>query len=355
MTAVYTRRMASFRDLPKALLHDHLDGGVRVETIVELAEAAGVELPVADPVSLAQWFHQGESGSLEKYLEAFDVVLEVMQSAEALERIAEEAVVDYAADGVVYAETRFGPLLHLRGGLSPDAAVEAVLAGLRSGVAATGISVHLILSALRQHSGAERVAELAATYRSRGVVGFDLAGPEKGFPCDTHGEAITTAADHALHRTIHAGEGDGPNSIFRALFRCGAHRIGHGVRIIEATEVRDGEIIALDPLAAAVRDRRIPLEVCVTSNLHTGIAANVKDHPIGMLYRAGFAVTLNTDNRLMSDVTLSGEYEAVAEAHDLAITDLGAMTATALEGGFAPWPLRQQLLAEVVRPAYGLS
>lgn len=352
VTQVYTRSMPAYRDLPKALLHDHLDGGVRVATIIELAAEAGVELPATGSEELAAWFHQGESGSLEKYLEAFDVVLHVMQTEDALTRIAEEAVVDYAADGIVYAEVRFGPMLHRAGGLDPQRAVDAVLAGLHSGAEATGVSVHLILTAMRQFPHAERVAALAARFRANGVVGFDMAGPEAGYPCDAHAEAVTTADDHALQRTIHAGEGDGPNSIYRALYRCGAHRIGHGVRIIEAVEVRDGAIMDLDPIAATIRDRRIPLEVCVTSNIHTGIATSVKDHPIGMLYRAGFAVTLNTDNRLMSDVTLTSEFQAVAEAHDLTVQDLGAMTETALLAGFGPWPVRRTLINDVVRPAY---
>lgn len=340
--------------LPKVLLHDHLDGGLRVETVLELAERSGFnDLPTTDPAELTAWFHQDDCASLEEYLESFVMTTGVMQTPEALERVAYEAVIDLAIDGVVYAELRFAPSLHTKGGLSRAEIIEAVLAGLAKGSTETGTVTGLIIDALRQRDDSEVVASVAARFRDRGVVGFDLSGPEAGYPADDHLPALRTAKEAGLGITIHAGESDGPNSIFRAVARGGAERIGHGVRIVEDTAVEDGRIAELGALATRVRDRRIPLEVCISSHVHTGIARSAADHPVGMLYRAGFAVTINTDNRLMSRVSMSDEFAHLVAHHGFDRRDLFEVTKTALLAGFGDWNERRRLLDEVVAPAYG--
>lgn len=338
--------------LPKVVLHDHLDGGLRPASIVELAAAHGYhDLPEADPERLAAWFHQGEAGSLERYLEAFVHTVAVMQTGQALERIAYEAVLDLAADGVVYAELRFAPTLHLAGGLRPREVVEAVLAGARRGEEETGLVTRILLTALRDQEDSEQVAALAVALRGTGVVGFDLAGPERGHPPDLHLPACRAVRQAGLGLTIHAGEGDGPHSIWRALVLCGADRIGHGYRIAEDARLGSGRLESAGRLASVVRDRRVPLEICPTSNLHTaGMAPG--DHPLGALHRAGFTVTLNTDNRLMSATSMSGEFRLAVEHHGFEAPDLLAVTTAALEAAFCDLPTRRQLLEERVRPGY---
>jgi adenosine deaminase len=265
--------MQPLRTLPKAVLHDHIDGGLRVETVVELAADAGYDgLPTTDPSELAAWFFQGGSGSLEAYLEAFRHTVAVLQTPEGLERATFEAVEDLAADGVVYAELRFGPSLHMQRGMHREDAIAAVLAGVKRGREQTGMSAWVIVTALRQEDDSYEVARAAARFLGEGVVGFDLAGPEAGHPADAHLAACRHARESGLALTVHGGEGDGPESIWRAVTRCGAQRVGHGVRIIEDTVVADGTIVKLGALARSIRDQRIPLEVAVTSNLHTGIA-----------------------------------------------------------------------------------
>ena len=339
--------------LPKAVLHDHLDGGIRVATILELAEEHGYSaLPAHDVDGLKAWFHQGRSGSLERYLQAFVHTVGVLQTSEALERVAGEFVADLATDGVVYAEIRFGPSLHLRNGLRREDAIEAVLSGATKAGSEHGVMVGVITSALRQDHDSEDVARAAAHFAGEGVVGFDLAGPEAGYPADDHIPAFTIARHAGLGVTVHAGESDGPHSIWRAIARAGARRIGHGVRIVEDTVMRDGEIVELGRLARMVRDLRVPLETCIVSNLHTGIADSPDSHPFGALYRAGFRVTLNTDNRLMSDTSLTNEFGLAIEHHGFTVADLGELTVAALESGFGDWPERRRLINEVVRPAY---
>lgn len=339
--------MTSFVDYPKALLHDHLDGGLRVGTVIELAEAAGHELPATDPEELAAWFHQGRSGSLETYLGAFRHTTAAMQSVPALERVAYEAVVDLAADGVRYAELRFAPSLHTAGGLEPTEVVAAVAAGVRAGEAETACMARLIIDAMRPMSDSDDVAKLAVASQHLGVVGFDLAGPEAGYPNASFRAACQHAVDANLAVTVHAGEGDGTAQISQALHVCGAQRIGHGVRIIEDTIIADGNITDLGPLAAYVRDMRVTLEVSVTSNLHTGIYPTPDAHPIGVLHRAGFAVTINTDNRLMSGISLSDEFGLLADHHGFSVADFHTTTAQALRAGFGEWPLRRDLLEEI--------
>ncbi len=352
----YTREMDldAIKPLPKAVLHDHLDGGLRPETILDLAEATGYEhLPSNDPAELAKWFDQSDATSLEHYLQAYEHTIALMQTPEALERAAYEAVEDLAADGVVYAELRYAPAQHLREGLTLDEVVLAVERGIRRGAEATGCVAGVLLCAMRQHDDSGKIAQLAITHRNNGVVGFDLAGPEAGYPADSHLAACRAIREASMSLTLHAAEGDGPNSLWRALHRCGAHRIGHGVRIIENTTVANGEIVALGHLAASVRDQRVPLEVSITSNVDIGIYPSSAEHPVGMLHRAGFVITLNTDGRLMSDTTMSREFEIAARHHGFGIDDFRQVTEAALLAGFGPWPQRRRLIEEVVRPAYG--
>lgn len=316
---------------PFVLLHDHLDGGLRPSTVVDLANTAGHKLPVPDD-HVAAWFDQGGSGSLEQYLAAFDHTLAVMQNSSALERIAEETALDLAADGVVYAELRMAPLLCTRGGLTGDEVVEAIVAGITRGAAATGLRWGLIVDAMRNAENSLEVAELAVRHADAGVVGFDLAGPEAGHPPDHHRRAIDLVLAAGLNVTIHAGEAAGPASIGAAV-RCGAQRIGHGVEIIDDCRVDDGSIVDLGPIARTVLDRRIPLELCVYSNLHTK-GWDPSQHPIGLLYRAGFNVTFNTDNRLMSRTSMSREAAILKERLGFTDTDLARMTVNALDAAF---------------------
>ncbi|MDP8958487.1 MAG: adenosine deaminase [Actinomycetota bacterium] len=343
----------AYRHLPKALLHDHLDGGLRVETVIELARQSGYEgLPTSNPQRLAEWFDQGRSGSLPRYLEAFRHTVSLMQTAPAIERVAYEAVLDLAADGVLYAELRFAPMLLCAGGLDPHQVVEAALAGLRQGEAETGMVARLILDAMRQEDDSDRVAGLALAFRGRGVVAFDLAGPELGFPADRHLSACRRVREGGLPLTLHAGEADGPHSIWTALERCGAQRIGHGVRIVDDTRLVDGEVVEMGEVARYVREHRVPLEICISSNLHTGSWDTAAEHPAGALQRAGFAVTLNTDNRLMSATSMSGEFALAAQHLGFGIGDLQAVTERALRAAFCDWPIRRRLLEERIRPAY---
>ena len=340
-------------DLPKVLLHEHLDGGLRIATILALAEENDYSsLPTTDPTGLAAWFHQGESGSLERYLESFDHTIGVMQTAAAIERVAYESVVDLAADGVVYAEIRFAPSRCTAGGLDRRRVVEAALAGLRLGERETDLESGLILVAMRHDTDSLEVAHLAVEMADLGVVGFDLAGPERGYPADAHLPACRYVREGSLSLTIHAGEADGPASIWRALQRCGAHRIGHGVQIVEDCLVEDGEIVSLGRLASYVRDHQVPLEVCVTSNLHTGHYAAPGDHPVGALHRAGFDVTLSTDNRLMSRISMSDEFALVVKHQEFSVRDLQQVTEQAMMAAFCPLPTKERLLTERIRPGY---
>lgn len=338
--------------LPKAVLHDHLDGALRVETVLELADEVGHLLPATDVDGLRRWFHQGESGSLERYLASFEHTIAVMQTADGVRRVAYEAAVDLAADGAVYAEVRFDPGLSTRRGLDRFDVLEAALDGLDAAAAETGLRCGLIVTALRHGSDSEDAAEAAIRFRTSGVVGFDLAGPEAGYPPDRHLPAIGMARRAGLGITIHAGEGDGPHSIWRAVALCGAQRIGHGARIAEDTDFDGVRITRLGDVARRIRDHRIPLEIAVTSNVHTGMVRSPQVHPLGALHRAGFTVSINTDNRLMSGVTLADEYELAATAFGLTRADLRTMTVRAIEGGFGDWEERRRIIATVVEPAY---
>ena len=332
--------------LPKAELHNHLDGGLRVETVIELADAVGYEgLPTTEPAALANFFDQGDSGSLESYLASFDHTVAVMQTPEAIERVAFEAGEDLAADGVIYAEIRFAPVLNTAGGLRREEVLEAALGGFRRAMSTHDIVLGLIVDAMRNLPDSLADARAAVRFAGHGVVGFDLAGPELGYPADDHLAACRLAREYGLGLTIHAGEADGPESIHRAVARCGAQRIGHGIQIMGDIGVgADGP--KLGGVATLVRDRQIPLEICPRSNLHTlGIGA--EEHPLGELAALGFNITLNTDNRLMSRVTLTDEFGFAVEHHSFEKPDLHRVTAAALNAAFVDHETRQILLAKV--------
>src|SRR6202050_1166712 len=298
------------RQVPKVLLHDHLDGGLRPATIVELARQSGYRgLPTYDAAELGQWMTSvAERGRLELYLEAFQHTVGVMQTRDALVRVAAECAEDLAADGVAYAEVRFAPELHVTAGLSLDQVVEAVLEGFAAGSAGRGIRVYALLTAMRTAARSLEIAELAVRHRDSGVVGFDIAGAEAGSPPSRHLDAFQYVARENFHNTIHAGEGFGLPSIWKALQWCGAERLGHGVRIIDDIQVPAGGHAVLGRLASYVRDRRTPLEMAPSSNVQTGAAPSIEAHPIGLLRQLSFRVTVNTDNRLMSGVSLTSEF-----------------------------------------------
>jgi adenosine deaminase len=349
----------SVRDAPKALLHDHLDGGLRPSTVIELADDIGyAQLPCGDPVELAGWFlGAAHSGSLVRYLETFGHTVSVMQTTAALTRVAAECAEDLAADGVVYAEVRFAPELHTERGLDMHAVVEAVLTGFRNGTeraAAAGrrIRVGCLLTAMRHAARSREIAELAVAYRDEGVVGFDIAGAEKGFPPTRHLDAFEYVRQQNAHITIHAGEAFGLPSIWEALQWCGADRLGHGVRIVDDITVGNDGAPKLGRLAAYVRDKRIPLEMCPTSNVHTGAAESVAEHPIGLLTRLRFRVTVNTDNRLMSGCSMTSEMAALADTFGYDWADLQWFTVNAMKSAFVGFDERLALINDVIKPGY---
>jgi adenosine deaminase len=346
--------LATIRRAPKVLLHDHLDGGLRPRSVIELAAEAGYrELPTTDPDELARWFTLGaDRKSLELYLEGFRHTLAVMQTRDAIERVAAECVEDLAADGVVYAEIRMAPELLTDGGLTLDEATEAMLAGLRRGAEGRPITVGLLITAMRQAAKSVEIAELAVRHRDEGVVGFDIAGPEAGYPPTRHLDAFHLIARENFHFTIHAGEGFGLPSIWEALQWCGAERLGHGVRIVDDIVVRPDGRVALGRLAAYVRDRRVPLEMCPTSNVHTGAAPSIAEHPIDLLRRLRFRVTVNTDNRLMSGITLSSEFATLASTFGISLDDMEWLTLNAMKSAFLPFDGRLRIINEQIKPGF---
>lgn len=339
--------------LPSVLLHDHLDGGLRPATILDIADTTGYrDLPADEPEALGAWFDQSESGSLERYLESFQHTIGVMQDAGSLERVAHEAAEDLAADGVVYAEIRFCPWLHTAEGLAPRTVVEAVASGLAN--SGTGLEWALIIDALRHEDHSMEMAEIAVASRHLGVVAFDLAGPEAGNPPRRHLAACRHIRESGLRLTIHAGEaaGDnGPAYIAEAMDVCGAERIGHGVELIRDCVVEEGEIVKVGPVAARIRDRQIALEMCPASNLATG-AMQAHEHPIGALHRAGFNVTISTDNRLMSSTSMPDEFDFVTEHHGFGVDDLARVTRRSLAAAFCSHETKVRLWEERIAPAY---
>jgi adenosine deaminase len=347
------------RRAPKVLLHDHLDGGVRPATVAELAVEYGyADLPSTDPGELGRWFREAaDSGSLDRYLETFAHTVGVTQNRDALTRVASECAVDLAADGVVYAEIRFAPELHVEQGLDLHEVVEAVLAGFRQGeqlAAEQGMQIRIgtLLTAMRTAAKSRRIAELVVQYRDRGVVGFDIAGREAGFPPTRHLDAFEYLRRENAHFTIHAGEAFGLPSIWEAIQWCGADRLGHGVRIIDDIRIDDRGSAHLGPLAAYVRDRRIPLELCPTSNVMTGAVASFAEHPIKLLADLRFRVTINTDNRLMSDTTMTKEMSLACEAFGWGLEDLRWLTVNAMKSAFLPFDERLALIDSVIKPGY---
>ncbi|GGY27861.1 adenosine deaminase [Streptomyces omiyaensis] len=347
------------RRAPKVLLHDHLDGGLRPGTIIELAREQGYSrLPETEPDKLGIWFREAaDSGSLERYLETFAHTCAVMQTREALFRVAAECAVDLAEDGVVYAEVRYAPEQHLEAGLTLEEVVEAVNEGFREGerlarAAGHRIRVGALLTAMRHAARALEIAELANRYRDDGVVGFDIAGAEAGYPPTRHLDAFEYLKRENNHFTIHAGEAFGLPSIWQALQWCGADRLGHGVRIIDDIEVGEDGEVRLGRLAAYVRDKRIPLEMCPTSNLQTGAAASYAEHPIGLLRTLHFRATVNTDNRLMSGTSMSREFELLVDAFDYTLDDLQWFTVNAMKSAFIPFDERLAMINDVIKPGY---
>ena len=344
--------------VPKALLHDHLDGGLRPETIIEIAQQIGYKkLPTDDPKQLGDWFEEScNSHSLVRYLETFSHTIAVMQSKEAIIRVSRECAIDLARDGVVYAEVRGAPELFTEQGLSLDQVVEATLEGYKQGMAEAAsegnkIRVESLLCGMRQNNRSQEAAAAVVKYRNKGVVGFDIAGPEDGFPPTNQLETFEYLRKENAHFTIHAGEAYGLPSIWEAIQICGAERLGHGVRIIDDVDF-SGDKPKLGPLASYVRDRRIPLELCPTSNLQTGAAKTYSEHPIGMLAKLRFRVTLNTDNRLMSRTSMSNEMSECVKSFGWKFADLQRVTVNALKSSFIPFEERLEIIEKVVKPAY---
>ncbi len=361
------------RAAPKALLHDHLDGGVRPQTIIEIADQIGYDgLPSSEVDDLSRWFRESaDSGSLVRYLQTFDHTIAVMQTTDGLRRVARECALDLAADGVVYAESRYAPEQHLTAGLALEEVVEAVNAGFRDGEAeaarnGTPIRMVSLLTAMRHAAKSTEIAELAVRYRDQGVAGFDIAGAEAGYPPTRHLDAFEYLRRENAHFTIHAGEAFGLPSIWEAIQWCGADRLGHGVRLVDDILLADRPFTD-DPaaalaaptseaylglLAAYVRDTRIPLEMCPSSNVQTGAAESVALHPITLLKNLRFRVTLNTDNRLMSGTSMGNEMQLLVDEAGWTLEDLRWVTINAMKSAFLPFDQRLTLIEEVVKPGY---
>ncbi|MFT4213988.1 MAG: adenosine deaminase [Microbacterium sp.] len=356
----------SIRSLPKVSLHDHLDGAVRPQTIIELAEAVDVEVPATDADDLADWFEsQSDSGSLVEYLKTFELTTAVMQTAEGLRRVAKEFVEDLAADGVIYGEVRWAPEQHLARGLSLEEAVEAVQEGIEEGEDAVDrsgrdIRVGQLITAMRHTDRSLEIARLAVAFRGRGAVGFDIAGPEEGFLPSNHRDAFDYLASEFFPVTVHAGEAAGLDSIRSALLDGRALRLGHGVRLAEDLEVvqqsGDEVFVTFGDLARWVRDREIPLELSPSSNLQTGAISRwgtaLEDHPFDLLYQLGFAVTVNVDNRTMSRTSLTRELALLAETFDYRLEDLEAFQLNAAAAAFLSVEEREELI-ELIGEGFG--
>jgi len=342
--------------MPKALLHEHLDGGLRPTTVLELAREAGYgELPEGDPKALGDWFFAGAArGNLPQYLEGFRHTIAVMQTESALERVAYEALEDLAEDGVVYAELRFAPHYHTAGGLGLDSVMLSVLRGMERGRRDFGVDFGLIVCAMRNEREelSIKLAELALAYRGQGCVGFDLAGEEAGHPANHHLRAFQLVKRMNFNITIHAGESFGPESIWQALQYCGAHRIGHGVRLVEDIVIYDGKVINVGFLARYVMDHRIPLEICLSSNVHTGATPSMEQHPFPVFNQLGFRVTLNTDNRLMSRTSMTDEYLIAVEQFGCDLATLERLSINGMKSAFVSYPKRCELIFDRVKAGF---
>ena len=349
-----TPTATQIRAMPKVLLHDHLDGGLRPETVIELADDVGYEdLPTRDPQQLTAILTAGaHRGHLNLYLDAFRHTVGVMQTRDALHRVAREAAEDLAADGIVYAEVRFAPELHTERGLTLDEVVEAVLHGFADGSAFRRIKVRALLTAMRTAARSTEIAELAVRHRDNGVVGFDIAGAEAGWPPSRHLDAFQYVHRENFHVTIHAGEGFGLPSIWEAVQYCGAERLGHGVRLADDIKVNSDGTATLGRLAGYIRDLRIPLEMCPTSNVQTGAAESIEQHPLRLLRQLHFRVTVNTDNRLMSQVTLTDEFASLVREFGYDWPDLQWLTVNAMKSAFAPFDERLDLINNTLKPGF---
>jgi adenosine deaminase len=346
--------LETLRAAPKVLLHDHLDGGLRPATIVELARDHKYSgLPTTDPGELARWFHaSAATGSLSLYLRGFAHTIAVLQTVEAIERVAYECGEDLARDGIVYAEVRYAPVFSTQGGLNLEQVVDAVVHGFERAERRYPITLRQIICAMRDRTDSLEMAELAISFRERGVVGFDIAGEEAGHPPKAHLEAFQLCRRENFSITIHAGEAFGPPSIWQALQYCGAHRIGHGVRLIEDMAIADNRVVKLGPLAAYIRDKRIPLELCPSSNVDTGAVRSLEEHPIRHFIEQRFRVTVNTDNRLMSDVTLSEEFRRLSRTFALTLEDVEKLTLNAMKSAFIGYDERLAHIYGKIKPGF---
>jgi len=343
------------KSAPKVMLHDHLDGGLRPETIVELAKDYKYKkLPTTDPGELADWFHRGANkGNLVEYLQGFEHTVALMQTKDSLKRIAFEMMEDMANDGVCYVETRFAPVFHNEKGLHYDDVIEAVLEGLELGKEKYGVGYGLILCGMRNMEDTLEIAELAVNFRNNGVVGFDLAGEEGGYPPKKHIDAFQFIKRANFFITIHAGEAFGKESIWQAIQFCGAHRIGHATRLTEDIAFdKDGNMVSLGELAQYVLDTRLPLEICLLSNVHTGAVDKLENHPFIKLFRQKFRVFLNTDDRLMSDTTLTKEYLTATELFDISLDEIEKLNINAMKSAFIPYNERLKYIYDVIKPGY---
>ena len=348
---------ALLRRLPKVLLHEHLDGGLRPQTVIDLAAECGYKgLPTTNASELGAWFHRGANkGSLPEYLEGFAHTCGVMQTRGAIERVAFEFIEDMHNDGVVYAEVRFAPCFHLERGLTPEAVVQAAIDGLARGEEKYGVRWGLIICGMRHRTDSLEWAELAIDFRERGVVGFDLAGEEAGYPPKKHAEAFQAIQRANFYSTLHAGEAFGVASIWQALQICGAHRLGHATRLTDDMTIVGGRIVKLGSLAQYILDRRIPLEMCLSSNVHTGAVRSMQEHPFKIYYDRGFRVTLNTDDRLMSDTTMTKEFGIAVHEFGLGMRDLEKITINAMKSAFLHFDGRLRLIYEVIKPGFDVA
>jgi adenosine deaminase len=348
--------LAIVQRMPKVLLHEHLDGSLRAQTIIELARDAGYDgLPSKDPGELANWFFQGaDRGSLPLYLEGFAHTIAVMQTPAALERVAIELLEDMALDNVAYVEVRFAPHFHTRAGLGLDAVMESVMRGLRAGRAKFKVDFGVIVCAMRNESAelSLKLAELTVAWQERGCVGFDLAGEEYGHPPKEHLPAFQLIKRSNGSITIHAGESFGPESIWQALQYCGAHRIGHGTRLIEDIVVYDQKVIRIGSLARYVLDHRIPIEVCLSSNVHTGATPSLAEHPFPFFLEQQYCVTLSTDNRLMSKTSMSAEYMLAVENFGCTFDELERISVDSIEAAFCSYQDRRRILQDTIQPGF---
>ena len=343
------------RSVPKVLLHDHLDGGLRAETVIELAKSVKYnKLPTKDPGELAALFHRGANkGNLVEYLQGFEHTTAVMQTKEGLERVAYEMMEDMKNDGVCYVETRFAPVFHTSKGLYNEDVVNAVLNGLEKGSKDFGVGYGLILCGMRNMKNTLEIAELAVNFRNQGVVGFDLAGEEGGYPPKKHIEAFQFIQRANFNITIHAGEAFGKESIWQAIQWCGAHRIGHATHLIEdVTLDKNRNAVGFGDLAQYVLDKRIPLEICLLSNVHTGAIDKIENHPFWIFYKEKFRVTINTDDRLMSNTSMTKEFLTAIQHFNLNLEDVEKITLNSMKSAFIPYKERLYYIYNVIKPGF---